>query len=118
MDPNLFPEWNEQTDRWVICRRNTRNPRLRPTSVKVVENPDKSFRPLDVRTIEWLKKSDLQRRFYGKQEKEFGRLLDESLREEEAELVRDRERRANDRWDAVMDRAAFEYRRMERRGQI
>jgi len=118
VDPSLFPEWNDQANRWIILRRNPRNPLLRPLPVKQVANPDGSYRPLDNRTLEWLKTSDLQRRFYGRRERDFGKLLDQAMRDEEAELDRERERKANDRWEEVADRAAFAYRRMERRGQI
>lgn len=79
---------------------------------------DGSFRPLDNRTIDWLLQSDLQRRFHGYREDQLGRKLDEALRAEEEVLEKERSRKANDKWDEVMDKAHFEYRRMERLGKI
>ena len=102
----------------MICLRNPRKPNHRPVSVKVVCEKDGSFRPLDNRTITWLLESDLQRRFHGHREDQFGRLLDEAMHAEEAELEKERTRKSNDKWDEVMDKANFEYRRMERKGQI
>ena len=118
VDPNLFPFWNGQMMRWQIRLRNPKRPNSPPLTVKIVTEPDGSFRPLDSRTINWLLKSDLQRRFHGYRQDQFGRLLDQAMREEEEELERARNSRANDKWDEIMDRAKFEYRRMERRGQI
>ena len=118
VDPNLFPDWNGRTNRWVIRLRNPRKPNYPPVSVKVVSEKDGSYRPLDNRTIKWLLESDLQRRFHGYREDQFGRLLDEAMHAEEAELERERTRKSNDKWDEVMDKANFEYRRMERKGQI
>jgi hypothetical protein len=102
----------------VICLRNPRKPNHPPVSVKVVSEKDGSFRPLDNRTIKWLLESDLQRRFHGYREDQFGRLLDEAMRAEEHVLEKERNAKANDQWGEVMDKAHFEYRRMERRGQI
>ena len=102
----------------MIRLRNPRKPNHPPVSVKVVSEKDGSYRPLDNRTIKWLLESDLQRRFHGYREDQFGRLLDEAMHAEEAELERERTRKSNDKWDEVMDKANFEYRRMERKGQI
>ena len=102
----------------MICLRNPRKPNRRPVSVKVVAEPDGSFRPLDRRTIDWLLQSDLQRRFHGYREEQFGRLLDEAMHAEEDLLEKERNRKANDRWDEVMDKAHFEYRKLERQGKI
>ena len=118
VDPNLFPQWDGRLMRWKVLLRNPRKPNRPPLTVKIVTEPDGSFRPLDSRTIDWLLKSDLQRRFHGYREEQFGRLLDDALHKEEDELTRERDRKANDKWDEVMDKAKFEYRRMERRGQI
>lgn len=105
-------------DRWKILLRNPRKPNSPPLTVKIVAEPDGSFRPLDNRTIKWLLESDLHRRFHGYHEKQFGRLLDEAMLREEQELDKVRAGKANDQWDEVMDKAKFEYRRMERRGQV
>jgi len=118
VDQNLFPFWNGQMMRWQIRLRNPRKPNRPPLTVKIVTEPDGSYRPLDNRTIEWLLRSDLQRRFGDHNEKQWGRLLDQAMHEEEAQLTRERDRKANDKWDEVMDKAKFEYRRMERRGQV
>jgi hypothetical protein len=118
VDPNLFPDWNSRTNRWVIRLRNPRKPSHPPVSVKVVAEKDGSFRPLDNRTIDWLLQSDLQRRFHGYREDQLGHKLDEALRAEEEVLEKERTRKANDRWDEVMDKAHFEYRRLERQGKI
>lgn len=105
-------------ERWKILLRNPRKPNSPPLTVKIVTEPDGTFRPLDSRTIQWLLKSDLQRRFHGYREKEFGRLLDQAMRDEQAELDKEKDYQANQQWDEVMDKAKFEYRRMERRGQV
>ncbi len=104
--------------RWQIRLRNPQKPNRPPLTVKIVAEPDGSYRPLDNRTIDWLLKSDLQRRFSDHRADQHGRLLDEAMRAEEDDLTRERNRVANDRWNEVMDKAKFEYRRMERRGQI
>ena len=105
-------------ERWLILLRNPRKPNNVPITVKVVAEPDGSFRPLDQRTIDWLFKSDLQRRFHHHREDQFGRLLDEAMRDEEKELTRERDRKSNDRWNEVMDKANFEYKRLERKGKV
>jgi hypothetical protein len=104
--------------RWKILLRNPRKPNSPPVTVKIVTEPDGTFRPLDNRTIKWLLESDLQRRFHGYREDQFGRLLDLAMLREEESLDKERSAKANDQWDEVMDKAKFEYRRMERRGQI
>ena len=102
----------------MIRLRNPRKPNRPPVSVKVVAEKDGSFRPLDNRTIDWLLQSDLQRRFHGYREDQLGRKLDEALRAEEEVLEKERNRKSNDKWDEVMDKANFEYRRLERLGKI
>ncbi len=104
--------------RWQIRLRNPKKPNRPALTVKIVTEPDGSYRPLDRRTIDWLLRSDLQRRFNNHRADQHGRLLDEAMRAEENEFSLERDRRANDKWNEVMDKAKFEYRRMERRGQI
>jgi hypothetical protein len=118
VDPNLSPMWDSRMQRWKIHLRNPRRPNSPPVTVKIVTEPDGTYRPLDNRTIKWLLESDLQRRFHGYREDQFGRLLDQAMLREEESFDKERSAKANDQWDEVMDKAKFEYRRLERRRKI
>jgi hypothetical protein len=102
----------------MILRRNQAKPGRPPLTVKIVQGPDGTYWPLDNRTIDWLYKSDLQRRFTGYSERQFGRLLDKAMRDEEDEINRQKAKVADEVWNEVMDKANFEFRQMERRGQL
>ena len=108
IDKSLSVSWDNRIGRWKLLRKNPVKTNLKPELVRVWYEPTNKpwgrYLPLDNRLLSWLVENDMDRKFYGRDRRFFGMLMEQELNAQEASGIASRDKRYEEMHAEVMER--------------